>query len=101
MDIWISLLLFFTNIFDDALAVLFVRRAAQGKAGQVAIISGTLTFLIAFSVTKYMEDTRYLIPIILGSMLGSYGAVKFDRFNRRKKAQKTIEEQRGEQRSRT
>lgn len=84
MDPLIAILLFASNIADDALAVLFVRRTAAGKASQAAVISGALTLLIAFSVVNYVENKWYLIPIILGSMVGCWVAVTWDRAYRRK-----------------
>ena len=88
MEFWLAMLLFFTNIVDDVLAVLFVRRTAAGNAVQAALISGLLTVLIAFSVVNYVQNKLYLIPIVVGSMVGCYVAVRLDKLYRRKKNKK-------------
>lgn len=88
MEFWLAVLLFFSNIADDVLAVLFVRRTAAGNAVQASLISGLLTILIAFSVVNYVENKLYLIPIVVGSMVGCYVAVRLDKLYRRKKNKK-------------
>ena len=88
MEFWLATLLFFLNIVDDILAVLFVRRTAAGNAVQAALISGLLTVLIAFSVVNYVQNNLYLIPIVGGSMVGCYVAVRLDKLYRRKKNKK-------------
>ena len=88
MEFWLAMLLFFTNVIDDVLAVLFVRRTAAGNAVQAALISGLLTVLIAFSVVNYVQNKLYLIPIVVGSMVGCYVAVRLDKWYRRKKNRK-------------
>jgi len=78
MSWWMILLLFGLNILDDGLAVLWVRRTAQGKAMQAALLSGLLTLVISFSVIQYIQNSFYLAPIILGSMVGTFLTIKFD-----------------------
>ena len=85
MEIWVAILLFFLNVGDDALAVLYIRRTAEGKAIQASLISVALTLIVAFSVVQYITNYLYLIPIAGGSGLGSYLAVKWDKAYRRKK----------------
>src|SRR3990167_333847 len=85
MEFWLAVLLFLTNVVDDVLAVLFVRRTSTGEAVQASLISGLLTILIAFSVVNYVQNKLYLIPIVSGSMVGCYFAVRLDKAYRRKK----------------
>lgn len=86
MDFWIAIALVLLNIADDALAVLYIRRTAAGRAVQAAIISAALTAIVAFSVIQYVDNRLYLIPIVSGSAAGSFLAVKIDRtYKKRKK----------------
>jgi len=78
MNILWAFLLFLINIFDDCLAALYVRRVAQGEALEAALMSGALTVLVGVSVKSYVKDWRYLAPIVIGSMLGCYLAIRFD-----------------------
>ena len=101
MDPLIAILVFASNVADDALAVLFVRRCAAGKALQASLISGALTLLVAFSVVNYVENKWYLVPILLGSMVGCWVAVTWDRAYRKKsnakKRKKVADEDRKKQ----
>jgi len=78
MKWWIALLIFVANIMDDILCVLYIRRSASGDAISAAILSGVLTAIVAFSVVSYVKNKKYLIPAVLGSMLGTYLAILFD-----------------------
>lgn len=87
----IAIMLFCLNIFDDILCVFFTRRMVAGKALQAAILSGILTFVVSISVVNYVENRWYMIPIIIGSMIGTFIAIKLDQeFKRRKNAKKRI-----------
>lgn len=70
--------LFILNICDDWLAALYVRRVAQGDAFWATILSGSLTLLVFISVKAAIKNWRYLAPIVIGSMLGCYLAIRFD-----------------------
>ena len=78
MKWWIALLIFVANIMDDILCVLYIRRSASGDAISAAILSGVLTAIVAFSVVSYVKNKKYLIPAVLGSILGTYLAILFD-----------------------
>ncbi len=79
MNFWIALLIFVANIADDILCVLYIRRSASGDAISAAILSGILTAIVAFSVVSYVKNKKYLIPAILGSMIGTYLAILWDK----------------------
>jgi hypothetical protein len=79
MDLWIAVILFLVNIGDDILAVLFIRRTTQGKALQACFLSMLLTIIVAFSVINYVHYYWYLLPVCLGSGLGTYLGVKYDK----------------------
>lgn len=72
-----AIFLFFMNIFDDGVAAAWAKSCATGDAIPATILSGVLTFTVAYSVKSYIRDWRYLIPILSGSMIGCYLAVRF------------------------
>lgn len=74
----LAMILFLLNIFDDSLAALYIRRVSSGEALQAGVISILLTVVIAYSVINYVKDWRYLIPIALGSGIGTYITVTLD-----------------------
>ncbi len=76
LKVWI--VLFLLNVSDDALATLYIRRVAAGEALQAGVISILLTVAVAYSVINYVKNWRYLIPIALGSGLGTFIAVLLD-----------------------
>jgi membrane protein YqaA with SNARE-associated domain len=86
----IAILLFCLNIFDDILCVFFTRRTVAGKALQAAVLSGVLTFVVSISVVSYVENRWYLIPIIIGSSIGTFVAIKLDKHLKKKKRAKKI-----------
>lgn len=78
MKLWLITLIFFSNILDDVLVVLYIRRCASGKYVSASVLSGLITGVVAFSVILYTDNHWYLIPTIIGSVIGTYIAVKFD-----------------------
>jgi len=93
MDWRIALGLFGLNIFDDILCVFFTRRTIAGKAIQATILSGTLTLVVSISVINYVENRWYLIPTVIGSMIGTFVAIKLDKHLKKRKRRKRKEVQ--------
>lgn len=85
MDWTIAVLVFFLNVLDDILCVFYTRRIVAGKAIQSGVLSGILTAVVAISVINYVDNKWYLAPIIAGSMIGSYVAIKLDKYWKRRK----------------
>ena len=77
MSIKRVIFLFFMNVFDDAVAALWAKSCALGDSVTAVVMSGVLTFTVAYSVKSYIKDYRYIVPILCGSMLGCYVAVRF------------------------
>ncbi len=101
MDWKIALLLFFSNILDDILCVLYTRRIVAGKSIQAAVLTGFLTVIVAFSVINYVENKWYLIPTVCGSMIGTFYAIKIDKYLKKKKRKKKKVEKKSEVKNET
>jgi hypothetical protein len=50
--------------------------AQRGDAGAAVLYSGMLFLAGAFAIILYVEDWRYLIPDFLGTIAGTYYAVR-------------------------
>jgi hypothetical protein len=73
-----AILLFFANILYSVVYVHYVRRIAQGNALEATLYDGALMLIIGFSVLSYTKRPIFLIPIVLGAMLGTYIGITYD-----------------------
>jgi hypothetical protein len=80
-----AVLLFCSNVLDDVLAVLYIRRVSEGKYVQAAGYSGLLTLIVAFSVKLYVESTAYLLPVVVGSAIGAALGTWWDQSTKRRR----------------
>ena len=67
----------------DLIWVFYIRRVNQGKAIQAAVTSPILLMLGAFVIINYVENEWYLLPAVLGALIGTFLATKLD--SRKKK----------------
>lgn len=79
MNFWLALAIFLCSIGDDVLCVLYYRRVnVANKILQAGLLSGALTTMVCFSVVFYTSDWRYIIPNVLGSIIGTPLAIWSD-----------------------
>ena len=75
---WITaFLVFIFYIFTDILYVLYTRYILHSRALATANTAAVLYGLFAFGTIQYVENHLYIIPVILGSWIGSYLTVKY------------------------
>ena len=90
MNLWLALAIFALSVTDDILCVWYYRRCNVGNRKlQASILSGALTGIVAFGVIFYVQDWKYLIPNILGSMVGTPLAIWIDEHWPEKKKPRT------------
>lgn len=77
-DIRIALTVFLGSLLLDILWTFGIRRMAQGKAFQSALLSASITLVGGFVITEYVGNLLYLIPSALGALIGNYFSIKFD-----------------------
>ena len=65
--------------FTDVLFAIYVRRTSQGMAFQAAFFGALIAAVAAFVVVSYVANHWLIIPAVIGSFLGTYLIVKFDK----------------------
>jgi hypothetical protein len=68
----------FAYIITDALYAYYTLAVAEHKALRAANTGALLHFLIALGVLSYVENYLYIIPIAIGSWVGTYLLVNKD-----------------------
>ena len=75
----LALAIFFCSIGDDVLVVFYYRRVNVNNRKLLAgLLSGALTAMVSFAVIFYTADWRYVLPNIVGSMIGTPLAIWVD-----------------------
>ena len=74
--IWIGL--FFTYLVFDVLYVWYILAVSKLNAFQAANIGVIMYFLTAFGTIQYVSNFINIIPIIIGSWLGTYFTLKYE-----------------------
>lgn len=67
---------FLATLSIDALYALYTIRLVEKKALQAATFGSLIHVLTAFTVISYTQNYFYLIPLLLGSFVGTYLVVK-------------------------
>jgi hypothetical protein len=75
MNPWLAILVFLLSVADDCLIVFYFRKVVAGRRISAALLSGALTTLISLEVFIYVSNWIYLIPNILGSIVGTWLAL--------------------------
>lgn len=78
-------LLFFVSIVYDIVYTKSIIHISKLNAGAAANFSAILYFMIAFSTIQYIEQPFNVIPLIIGSWLGTYGILKLEKYKRDKR----------------
>ena len=74
----IPLFIFVVIILTDVAYVFYVRRVTGGRSVSAALISSFITLLGAVLVISYTVNKLYIVPLVLGSFVGTYIAVSLD-----------------------
>lgn len=62
----------------DVLWALYIRRTAQGAATPAAVYAGLLFLVGAYNTLSYMQNPWLLVPLVLGSSVGTYVVVRYE-----------------------
>lgn len=73
---WVAVGVFFAYVLVDAMYAYYTLAVAQAKAGRAATVGAFMHFLIALGVLSYVENYLYIVPIALGSWVGTYIVVR-------------------------
>ncbi len=62
----------------DALYAYYTIVVTKKKPVAAASVGALMHFMIAFGVLNYVQNYLYLIPLALGSWIGTYVVVRYD-----------------------
>jgi uncharacterized membrane protein len=68
---------FFATLCIDALYALYTIHVTEKKAFQSATFGSLIHILTAFTVISYTKNYLYLVPLVVGSFIGTYFAVTY------------------------
>lgn len=77
-DFKIAVILFFAYLLIDAMYAYYTQSITRKKPVAAASVGATMHFLIAFGVLNYVENYLYVVPLALGSWVGTYLVVRHD-----------------------
>lgn len=63
----------------DALYALYTIRLTERKAFQSALFGTLIHLFTAYAVISYTKNYLYIIPLLVGSFIGTYLVVKFSK----------------------
>lgn len=74
-----AVLVFFAYILVDGAYAYYTLAVASLRPKTSATVGSLMHFLIAFGVLNYVKNYLYVIPLVLGSWLGTYIVVKYSK----------------------
>ncbi len=77
-NLQIALVVFFAYLLIDAMYAYYTLAVTKKKPVTSASIGALMHFLIAFGILNYIQNYLYVVPLVLGSWLGTYLVVKYD-----------------------
>jgi len=85
INILVWIVLFIISIVYDILytkSVLYISRLNAVGAANLSVL---LYVMMSYGIINFIENIFNIIPIILGSWLGTYGILKFEKHQKNKK----------------
>lgn len=76
MNVEIIVLILLLSFISEIWTVKYMKKATDGNAFHAAVYSGLLVLASAVAIICYVEDPLYLIPDAVGTIAGTYYAVK-------------------------
>ncbi len=75
-DFKIAVAIFIAYIVVDGMYAYYTLRVAEKKPFAAATTGALMHFIIAFGVLNYVQNYLYLIPLAIGSWIGTFIVVK-------------------------
>ncbi len=76
---WLALLVFVAYVLIDGMYAYYTIAVTKRRPVASASVGALMHFLIAFGVLNYVQNYLYLIPLALGSWVGTYLIVSLDK----------------------
>lgn len=77
-DFRIAFIVFVAYLIVDAMYAYYTIAVIRKKPFASASVGALMHFLIAFGVLNYVQNYLYVVPLALGSWIGTYLVVKYD-----------------------
>lgn len=77
-DFKIASVVFIAYLLVDAMYAYYTISVTKKKPITSASVGATMHFLIAFGVLNYVQNYLYVIPLAIGSWIGTYFVVRYD-----------------------
>ena len=77
-DFGIAFLIFLAYIVVDGMYAFYTLEVTKRKPYSAATIGALMHFLLAIGVLNYVKNFLYLIPLALGSWIGTFFVVKLE-----------------------
>jgi len=79
MEISITLLILVVTCLESFVWGFYLQSVTSQKAALAATSGSAIHIIAAFTVISYMSDWRYIIPMVIGSWIGTYLIVRRDK----------------------
>jgi len=79
VDPMITLAVFIAYFIVDALYARYTLHVTQYRASSAATTGALMHFILAFGVLNYVQIYLYVIPLAMGSWLGTYVVVRLEK----------------------
>lgn len=63
----------------DGMYAVYTIKVTEKRPAAAATIGALMHFIIAFGVLSYVQSFLYVVPIAIGSWLGTYTMVRYER----------------------
>ena len=77
-DVKVALIVFVAYLLVDAMYAYYTIVVTKKKPFAAASVGALMHFLIAFGVLNYVQNYLYIIPLALGSFIGTYLMVRYE-----------------------
>lgn len=77
-DFKIAGIILITYIVLDGMYAYYTLAVTKKRPLSAASVGALMHFLIAFGVLNYVQNYLYVLPIALGSFIGTYVVVRYD-----------------------
>lgn len=77
-DSQVAVIVFVAYLLVDAMYAYYTIVVTKKRPLAAASVGALMHFLIAFGVLSYVQNYLYIIPLALGSFVGTYLVVRYD-----------------------
>lgn len=81
-DIVLAVMIFVAYLLVDALYAQYTFYVTQYKEYSAATIGALMHFILAFGVLNYVQNFLYIVPLAMGSWVGTFLVIRRERLKR-------------------